>query len=137
MLLGLIQSDTIESIFGWYRQLSGANYFIFTRQLNKSEKKIRTISLMKYGDIRLGDIDSVIMKNETATEILRLADDIRGEMLFNYVPNSHDEKTIYYVCGALIRSVVRTKKCDACKESLILDETSMQVQFEGDTDISL
>ena len=92
---------------------------------------------MKYGDIRSGDIDSVIMKNETATEILRLADDIRGEMLFNYVPNSHYEKTIYYVCGALIRSVVRTKKCDAYKESLILDETSMQVQFEGDTDISL
>ena len=50
-------------------------------------------------------------------------------MLFNYVPNSHDEKIIYYVCGALIRSVVRTKKCDACKEALALDETPMQVQF--------
>ena len=76
-------------------------------------KKIRTISLKKYSDISIGDIDSVIMKKDTSTENLRLVDDIRGEMLFNYVPNSHDEKIIYYVCGALIRSVVRTKKCDA------------------------
>ena len=115
VLLGLIQSDNIESRFGWYRQLSGANYFISIRQFKESDKKIRTISLLKYSDISIGDIDSVIMKKGTSAEIMGLADDIRGEMLFNYVSNSHDEKIIYYVCDALIRSVLRTKKCDACK----------------------
>ena len=106
-----------------------SNYFISIRQLNESERKIRTISLMKYSDISIGDIDSVIIKNDTSTGILRLADDIRGEMLFNYFANRHDEKIIYYVCGALIRSVVHTSKCDGCKESLSLDETVMQVHF--------
>lgn len=53
VLLGLIQSDNIESRFGWYRQLSGANYFISIRQLNESEKKFRSISLIKYSDISI------------------------------------------------------------------------------------
>ena len=65
------------------------------------------------------------MTKDTSAEILGLADDIRGEMLFNDVPNSHDEKIIYYVCSALIRSVVRTKKCDACKEALAHDAGSI------------
>ena len=63
----------------------------------------------------IADIDNVIVKKDTSAEILRLADDIRSEMLFNYVPNNHDEKIIYYVRGALIRSIVRTKSVTPAK----------------------
>jgi len=33
VLLGHLQSDATESRFGWLRQLSGANYFLSTRQV--------------------------------------------------------------------------------------------------------
>ena len=41
VLLGQIQSDPIEKRFGWYRQLSGGNYYISVRQILESEKSIR------------------------------------------------------------------------------------------------
>ena len=43
VLLGKIQSDMIEQRFSWIRQLSGANYCISMRQLQESDKKIRSI----------------------------------------------------------------------------------------------
>ena len=33
VLLKMFQSDPIESRFGWYRQLSGGNYYISVRQV--------------------------------------------------------------------------------------------------------
>ena len=33
MLLGHLQSDALESRFGWLRQLGGANYYISTPQV--------------------------------------------------------------------------------------------------------
>ena len=47
VLLGKIQSDTIEGRFGHIRQLSGANYYISMRQLLESDRKLRTLSLLK------------------------------------------------------------------------------------------
>ena len=48
MLMGKIQSDNIKGRFSYVHQLSGANYYIFMRQLHESERKLRTISLLKY-----------------------------------------------------------------------------------------
>jgi len=47
VLLGHIQSDAIESRFGWLRQLSGANYYISMRQVTESDKKNPGIVLAK------------------------------------------------------------------------------------------
>ena len=44
VLLGHLQSDGIESRFGWLRQLSGACYFISVKQILDSNRKIRAIS---------------------------------------------------------------------------------------------
>ena len=48
VLLGHLQSDPIESRFGWLRQMSGANYFISMKQVLGSDRKIRAISLLKF-----------------------------------------------------------------------------------------
>ncbi|QQP35188.1 Putative LOC101234561 [Caligus rogercresseyi] len=40
VLPSLFQSDPIEKRFGWYRQLSGGNYFISVRQILEAEKKL-------------------------------------------------------------------------------------------------
>ena len=43
VLLGHLQSDAIESRFGWLRQLSGANHFLSTRQVFEGDRKIRAL----------------------------------------------------------------------------------------------
>lgn len=52
VLLGSLQSDAIESRFGWLRQLSGANYYISMRQVMESDRKIRALSLLKFSNFR-------------------------------------------------------------------------------------
>ena len=49
ILLGLIQSDYLEGRFGWYRQLSGANYYNSVLQFIQTEKSIRLRCLVKSG----------------------------------------------------------------------------------------
>lgn len=48
VLLGNIQSDPLERRFGVYRQMSGANYYVSTRQLFESERKLRGGNLVQY-----------------------------------------------------------------------------------------
>ena len=40
-------SDPLEGRFGWYRQTNGGNFFVSTKQLLHSEKKIRCLSLLQ------------------------------------------------------------------------------------------
>ena len=46
---GKITQDDLEGRFGWYRQLSGGNYYASVRQFLQAEKKIRVKSLVKMG----------------------------------------------------------------------------------------
>jgi len=48
-LLGKWTSDCIEGRFGWYRQLNGANFYVSVHQIMESEKKIRTLTVIKSG----------------------------------------------------------------------------------------
>lgn len=47
VLLGKFQSDPLEGRFGYYRQLSGGNFYISCRQLLQAEKKIRLLKEMQ------------------------------------------------------------------------------------------
>ena len=58
VLLGQLQSDPIESRFGWLRQLFSANYIISIKQVLDSERKIRALSLLKFSRFSLSDIDA-------------------------------------------------------------------------------
>ena len=40
-------SDTTEGRFGWYRQMNGGNFFMSSKQLLQSEKKIRRLNLLQ------------------------------------------------------------------------------------------
>lgn len=123
VLLGLIQSDNIEARFGWYRQLSGANYFISMRQLHESEKKIRAISLLKYSGFSVKDIDAAsTFKKVDSAVLAEEAAAVHGELMYNFIPGEPDQQIIYYICGALARSVYRTKHCGSCKEALTVDK---------------
>ena len=58
VLLGQIQSYDIKNRFCWYRQLSGGKYFVSTKDIVTTEKKIKTISLLKHSKISLPDLKS-------------------------------------------------------------------------------
>ncbi|MCP4492437.1 MAG: hypothetical protein GY820_34780, partial [Gammaproteobacteria bacterium] len=62
VLLGSFQSDHLESRFGWYRQLSGANYYISVKQLIESERKIRALSLAIFSTRSIKEMDKILEK---------------------------------------------------------------------------
>ena len=61
VLLGQLQSDGIESRFGWFRQLSGAaHYYVSMQQVLESDWKIRALSLTKFSSYSLAEIYEAI-----------------------------------------------------------------------------
>jgi len=123
VLLGYLQSDPIESRFGWLRQLSGANYYISTKQALDSDRKIRAVSLLKFSNISLNEIDSTIQSTNPDTETHSathdsVADQLNDKLTFNYSPTSSDLNIIYYISGYIARSVCRKTRCDHCSEAL-------------------
>jgi hypothetical protein len=126
VLLGRLQSDAIESRFGWLRQLSGANYYISMRQVMESDRKIRAVSLVKFSSFTLSEIDDAIESASSSssqsccqTHDDVAADKVAGSLKCQVWPDASDANIVYYVSGYIARSVVRTTKCDHCKESLI------------------
>jgi len=123
VLLGHLQSDAIERRFGWLRQMSGANYYISTRQVLESDRKIRAVSLLKFSGISLTEIDSAIQSADCHSSADdNLADSLTDALTFHSFPSANDANIIFYVSGYMARSVIRTTKCDHCKESLITSD---------------
>ena len=131
VLLGRLQSDPIESRFGWLRQLSGANYYVSMRQVLEGDRKIRALSLLKFSEFSLSEVDEV-MQSETSAQLANddNADAIADALTYAHCPSSSDANTIFYVSGAIARSVVRTTKCNNCKELLISSDEHEELQFD-------
>jgi len=124
VLLSHLQSDALESRFGWLRQLAGANYYISTRQVVEGDKKIRALSLVKFSHLSLGEIDHEMSAVSSAVEPVAslgfTADAIADDITYLERPSANDANVIYYVSGAIARSVVRGTRCDNCREALVL-----------------
>ena len=100
VLLGKIQSDMIERRFSRIRQLSGANYYISMRQLQESDRKIRSISLLKYSQISIAEIDIIVKTKCTSNnKLMATAEALQAELLFNILPTENDAAVIFYVTG--------------------------------------
>ena len=139
VLLGQLQSDALESRFGWLRQLSGANYYISMQQLVESDRKIRAVSLLKFASVSLSDIDCAASEQAESAAAASsdcdvAADVIADAITFRVEPSTSDENIVYYVSGAIARSVVATTKCDSCKEALISHNQLPELQVEEELD---
>lgn len=123
VLLGRLQSDALESRFGWLRQLAGANYFISMRQVVEGDRKIRALSLLKFSKVSLSELEVAVQPDCTgsssSSEIDAGADAIAAAVKFNVQPSMSDAHIIFYVSGAISRSIVAATKCDSCREALI------------------
>ena len=143
MLLDHLQSDAIESRFDWLRQLSGANYFICMRQLLESDKKIRVLSLVKFSGYSLAEIDESLQSDSTPDHNAgttspddNTSDSMVAKLMYGHWPSSHDANIICYVSEAIARSVVRTTRCDHCRESLISTDSLEQLELDASLDHS-
>lgn len=137
VLLGHMQSDPIESRFGWLRQMSGANYYISMKQVLDSDKKIRAVSLLKFSSISLQEIDSAIQCSEglnSADNTKSVSDEIAEKLTYgqDFKPSTSDLNIIYYVSGYIARSVSRATKCKACSETLSNLEDLPQMNMEDE-----
>jgi len=139
VLLGHIQSDAIESRFGWFRQLAGANYYISTRQVLEGDKKIRALSLVKFSHLSLSEIEQEVSASdvELATSCTdSVADSIADAITCLKRPSASDANVLYYVSGAIARSIVRSNKCDSCRALLITSEEMEPLQIDECLDYS-
>jgi len=75
VLLGHLQSDAIESHFGWLRQLAGANYHISVRQVMEGDKKIQALSLLKFSQFTLAELSRVTAQSNCVQPSSAAADD--------------------------------------------------------------
>lgn len=141
ILLGKIQSDPIEHRFGWYRQMSGANYYISVRQLFESERKIRALSLLKFSGLSLSELNSLSTPNTTCDDTLindEVAERIYNTLDLNFSdPDVVDLNAIYYVTGAIVRSELRLRKCDLCREILSKSESEFVPAIDSLADESV
>ena len=88
VLLGKIQFDTIEGRFGRICQLSGANfganYYISMRQLLESDRKLRTLSLVKYSRIFISHMIKLPNQQKNVeNEVIAKAELLYGDLQFN------------------------------------------------------
>ena len=108
VLLGNLQSDPIENRFGWLRQLSGANYYTSMRQVLDSDRKIRAVSLIRFSGFTLTEIDNAISASQPLTPAADSTADALVESLnFQNWPSDSDMNIIFYISGAIARSVFR------------------------------
>lgn len=140
VLLGNLQSDAIESRFGWFRQLSGANYYISMRQVLESDRKIRAISLLKFSKVNLSDIE---VANNPETSIVNIvdSDDKVVDTIAKAIRNQNnlsasDANIIYYVSGYIARSIFRSMKCDNCREVVTDSEELAPISLDETLDYS-
>ena len=120
VLLGKIQSDMIERRFSRIRQLSGANYYISMRQLQESDRKIRSISLLKYSQIFIAEIDIIVKTKCTSNnKLMATAEALQAELLFNILPTENDAAVIFYVTGYCCKSLVKSTRCVECKTATV------------------
>ncbi len=141
--LGAFQSDPIESRFGHYRQLSGANYFVSVKQLSENERKVKAMSLLRHSGISVEDLDLSCGQDKISNELEPLSSN--DERLLSLVltesenlprPSLGDSNAIHYVTGASVRSEARPgrpKGCQSCCDILVDSEKQDSLMAVADT----
>lgn len=136
VLLGQLQSDSLESRFGWFRQMSGGNYYVSVKQVVNSDRKIRAICLLRYSSFTVADIDNAISErtDQISDKDSSLQDALISNLIITADPSESDLNILYYVAGAMSRSVLHCNHCNSCKD-VITDDKPLQ-PLEADASVS-
>lgn len=137
VLTGKLSSDPVEGRFGWYRQLSGANYYISVRQLFESERKIKTLSLLKFSGFTFNEIKTSFPSSLSA-DCATDSETINWfvEQLINKQADvdSTEGQVVYYCAGYVAKSVLSVTNCSSCKDLLQQDNYIDGIELTGSCD---
>ena len=90
------------------------------RQLLENDRKLRTLSLVKYSHISISHIDQVAKSTKNVeNEVIAKAESLYGDLQFNILPTDNDVVVIFYVTGCCCKSLVSRNKCADCKNATI------------------
>ena len=90
------------------------------RRLLESDRKLRTLSLVKYSRISISHIDQVAKSTKNVeNEVITKAESFYGDLQFNILPTDNDVVVIFFVTGYCCKSLVTRNKCAECKDATI------------------
>ena len=121
VLLRSVQSDALESRFGWYRQLSGGNYYLSVKQLLDNEKKIKALSLLKFSSFAAQDVKNLNFQLHVSVENEQIINKMSSSFIEKLQGQSDSviddsEAFLYYICGYIAKT--RRKNCEDCAQYL-------------------
>ena len=107
--------------------------------------KIRALSLLKFSKISLNEIDDALLAMDSGSELVASGCIRKGRencrwyiyeaLHFRQMPNASDANIIYYVSGYLARSIIRTTKCENCREILVNPDGELKhIQLDEELD---
>lgn len=130
-LSGHFQSDPLEQRFGWYRQLSGANFFISIKQVLESERRIRVVSILKQSSTSisgLATLKSCSLPKENISEFVctPYVDSVNLHQ-DSWDWDDGDLNALYFVAGYIAHNL--STKCTDCspmiKEGISMPELEL------------
>ena len=140
ILTGHIQSDFLESRFGWYRQLRGANYYNNVLQFLQAEKTIRIRSLVKMG-FSLSDIKGIFEKKDTESadldsNVIVMVENVEN-FSFEVLQKEEDQAIVYAISGYVARKLIKNMStCQDCSNLLSPGIVPLPLNFDVTNNIS-
>ena len=90
------------------------------RQFQESDRKIRSISLLKYLQISIAEINIIVKTKCTSNnKLMATAKALQAELLFNILPTENDTAVIFYVTIYCCKSLVKSTRCIECKTATV------------------
>lgn len=140
ILLSKFQSDNLESRFGCYRQLSGANYYITYLQILENERKLRFKNAVLFAaqnvNVNLKDLLPTQQNYDNDVELSSFLDIVDQDFEMDVIPND-TVPILTYLGGFAARQVLRKSRCDICSSWLQLNkevEVDLSYDFLKDLD---
>ena len=90
------------------------------------------MSLLKFSHVSLADIDTAIsaMQPTSPEPDDVVASSIIDRLSLNTDPSASDANLVYYVAGAVARSIVRCLRCDSCRELLTEKDRLQEISVD-------
>lgn len=128
VLLGKIQSDSIESHFGHLRKLAGGNYWASVRQFMENEAVIRVKSLIWWSGFSVHEISQAMSPSHQQRELddSQVVEELVGTVSHTDCEDLEDstKASLGHIAGYLARSATRGKTtCGSCAD-LLVDRSS-------------
>lgn len=111
------QSNSLESRFSTYRQLSGSNYYIIYIQILEKGRKIRfkndVLFSAKHSEVNIKVLVPVQQNYDRHVDLGIFSDFLESEFKLAYVPNDV-LPILVYNWGFAAKRELRIKKCEIC-----------------------